>query len=99
NASIAAPHWSPPQIYDTIDPAPIGDSLLFIPNACGFGAPSVTEIDLIRFVDTQAQVYSQVVEELTDGHKRTHWMCCGSSFRNCPVWVIAPWLSDIPSGI
>jgi uncharacterized protein (DUF1810 family) len=44
--------------------------------ACGFGASSVTETetDLIRFVDAQAQVYSQVVEELTDGHKRTHWM-------------------------
>src|SRR5258708_54590 len=24
---------------------------------------------------------------------------CGSSFRNCLVWGIAPWLSDMPSGI
>ena len=34
----------------------------------------MTEADLIRFMDAQAQVYRQVVEELTDGHKRTHWM-------------------------
>jgi uncharacterized protein (DUF1810 family) len=44
----------------------------------------VTETDLIRFVDAQAQVYSQVVEELTDGHKRTHWM-----------WFIFPQLSGL----
>jgi uncharacterized protein (DUF1810 family) len=43
-----------------------------------------TETDLIRFVDAQAQVYSQVVEELTDGHKRTHWM-----------WFIFPQLSSL----
>src|SRR5262245_6014949 len=53
-------------------------------NACGFGASSVTESDLIRFVDAQAQAYSQVVEELTDGHKRTHWM-----------WFIFPQLSGL----
>jgi uncharacterized protein (DUF1810 family) len=34
----------------------------------------VTEADLIRFVDAQAEVHSQVVEELTDGRKRSHWM-------------------------
>jgi uncharacterized protein (DUF1810 family) len=44
----------------------------------------VTEADLIRFVDAQAQVYRQVVEELTDGHKRTHWM-----------WFIFPQLSGL----
>lgn len=49
-----------------------------------FGALSVTEADLIRFVDAQAQVYRQVVEELTDGHKRTHWM-----------WFIFPQLSGL----
>ena len=43
-----------------------------------------TETDLIRFVDAQAQVYNQVVEELTDGHKRTHWM-----------WFIFPQLSGL----
>jgi len=44
----------------------------------------VTEADLIRFVDAQAHVYRQVVEELTDGHKRTHWM-----------WFIFPQLSGL----
>ena len=45
----------------------------------------MTEIDLIRFVDAQAQVYSQVVEELTDEHKRTHWM----------LWFVLPQLSGL----
>jgi len=44
----------------------------------------VSEADLIRFVDAQAQVYRQVVEELTDGRKRTHWM-----------WFIFPQLSGL----
>jgi uncharacterized protein (DUF1810 family) len=44
----------------------------------------VTEADLIHFVNAQAQVYRQVVEELTDGHKRTHWM-----------WFIFPQLSGL----
>jgi uncharacterized protein (DUF1810 family) len=44
----------------------------------------VTEADLIRFVDAQAQVYRQVVEELTEGHKQTHWM-----------WFIFPQLSGL----
>jgi uncharacterized protein (DUF1810 family) len=30
--------------------------------------------DLRRFVDAQAAVYRQVVEELSQGRKRTHWM-------------------------
>ena len=30
--------------------------------------------DLQRFVDAQAPVYRQVVEELSHGRKRTHWM-------------------------
>jgi uncharacterized protein (DUF1810 family) len=34
----------------------------------------VTDPNLIRFVDAQAQVYGQVVEELNAGGKRTHWM-------------------------
>jgi uncharacterized protein (DUF1810 family) len=49
-----------------------------------FGASSVTEANLIRFVDAQAQVYPQVVEELTDGRKQTHWM-----------WFIFPQLSGL----
>ena len=38
-----------------------------------FGQP-VTEADLLPFVNAQAPVYSQVIEELTAGCKRTHWM-------------------------
>jgi uncharacterized protein (DUF1810 family) len=30
--------------------------------------------DLQRFVDAQAPVYRQVIEELSYGRKRTHWM-------------------------
>src|SRR5260370_32639707 len=30
--------------------------------------------DLERFVAAQAQVYAQVVAELSDGRKRSHWM-------------------------
>ena len=44
----------------------------------------MTEADLIRFVDAQTQVYRQVVEELTDGRKQTHWM-----------WFIFPQLSGL----
>ncbi len=44
----------------------------------------MTEADLIRFLDAQAQVYGQVVEELSNGHKRTHWM-----------WFIFPQLSGL----
>src|SRR4029077_16966503 len=34
----------------------------------------VTEAGLLRFVNAQAPVYSQVIEELSAGCKRTHWM-------------------------
>jgi uncharacterized protein (DUF1810 family) len=44
----------------------------------------VTDADLIHFVNAQAHIYRQVVEELTDGHKRTHWM-----------WFIFPQLSGL----
>ena len=44
----------------------------------------MTEADFIRFVDAQAQVYHQVVEELMDGRKQTHWM-----------WFIFPQLSGL----
>jgi uncharacterized protein (DUF1810 family) len=44
----------------------------------------VTEADLIHFVNAQAQVYRHVVEELTDGRKRTHWM-----------WFVFPQLSGL----
>ena len=44
----------------------------------------MTEADLIRFVNAQAQAYRHVVEELTDGRKRTHW-----------TWFIFPQLSGL----
>ena len=44
----------------------------------------MTEADLMRFVNAQAKVYRRVVEELTDGCKRTHWM-----------WFIFPQLSGL----
>jgi uncharacterized protein (DUF1810 family) len=34
----------------------------------------VTEADLLPFLNAQAPVYSKVIEELTAGCKRTHWM-------------------------
>ena len=44
----------------------------------------MTEADLIHFVDAQAKVYRQVVDELTDGRKQTHWM-----------WFVFPQLSSL----
>jgi uncharacterized protein (DUF1810 family) len=44
----------------------------------------MTEPDLIRFVNAQAQVYSWVFEELTDRRKRTHW-----------IWFIFPQLAGL----
>ena len=40
--------------------------------------------DLTRFVDAQAKVHSQVVQELTNGRKSTHWM-----------WFIFPQLAGL----
>ena len=34
----------------------------------------VTDPDLVRFVEAQDSVRHRVVEELTAGQKRTHWM-------------------------
>lgn len=34
----------------------------------------MTDADLIRFVNAQADVYNQVVKELSEGRKRSHWM-------------------------
>ena len=45
---------------------------------------AMTDPDLVRLVDAQASVYEQVVEELTEGHKRTHWM-----------WFIFPQLAGL----
>ena len=44
----------------------------------------MTEVDLICFVNAQDLVYNQVVKELTDGRKRTHWM-----------WFIFPQLKGL----
>jgi uncharacterized protein (DUF1810 family) len=44
----------------------------------------VTATDLIRFANAQAEVYNRVIEELTDGRKRTHWM-----------WFIFPQLTGL----
>ena len=35
---------------------------------------TVTEADLLRFVNAQSAVYNEVTDELTKGRKRTHWM-------------------------
>jgi len=45
---------------------------------------TVTEADLIHFVNAQSDVYDQVTEELTEGRKRTHWM-----------WFIFPQLAGL----
>lgn len=34
----------------------------------------MTDPDLIRFLDAQASIYARVVEELSNGRKKTHWM-------------------------
>ena len=44
----------------------------------------MTDADLIRFVNAQTDVYGKVIEELTDGCKRTHWM-----------WFIFPQLAGL----
>ncbi len=46
----------------------------------------MSEPDLVRFVDVQAEVYSQVIDELSDGRKRSHWM-----------WFIFPQLAGLGS--
>ena len=44
----------------------------------------MTDADLIRFVNAQTDVNGKVIEELTDGCKRTHWM-----------WFIFPQLAGL----
>ena len=44
----------------------------------------MTDPDLIRFVDAQAQIHDQVVDELTHKQKRTHGM-----------WFIFPQLAGL----
>ena len=44
----------------------------------------MTDPDLVRFVNAQASVHEQVIEELTERRKRTHWM-----------WFIFPQLAGL----
>jgi uncharacterized protein (DUF1810 family) len=44
----------------------------------------MTDPDLVRFVEVQDSVRRQVVEELTAGHKQTHWM-----------WFVFPQLAGL----
>ncbi len=44
----------------------------------------MTETDLIRFVNAQDRIYSQVIEELSNGSKETHWM-----------WFVFPQLAGL----
>jgi uncharacterized protein (DUF1810 family) len=44
----------------------------------------MTDADLIRFLDAQDQIYQQVVEELANGRKETHW-----------IWFIFPQLTGL----
>ena len=45
---------------------------------------SMTDPDLIRFVEAQTPVHHRVIEELTAGDKRTHWM-----------WFVFPQLAGL----
>jgi uncharacterized protein (DUF1810 family) len=44
----------------------------------------MTDADLIRFVNAQNAIYTQVIEELANGCKQTHWM-----------WFIFPQLTGL----
>jgi uncharacterized protein (DUF1810 family) len=44
----------------------------------------MTYPDLVRFVEAQDSVRSQVVKELTAGHKQTHW-----------IWFVFPQLAGL----
>ena len=44
----------------------------------------MTDADLVRFVNAQADVYGQVIEELTDACKQTHW-----------IWFVFPQLAGL----
>ena len=44
----------------------------------------MSEPDLTRFMDAQAEIYSQVIAELSDGRKQSHWM-----------WFIFPQLAGL----
>jgi uncharacterized protein (DUF1810 family) len=46
----------------------------------------MTDADLVRFTEAQAPIYTRVVEELTNGRKRTLWM-----------WFIFPQIAGLGS--
>jgi uncharacterized protein (DUF1810 family) len=46
--------------------------------------PSMPDPDLIRFLDAQDEIYDQVIAELSNGRKRSHWM-----------WFIFPQLAGL----
>jgi uncharacterized protein (DUF1810 family) len=45
---------------------------------------TVTEADLIHFVNAQSDVYDEVTKELSEGRKQTHWM-----------WFVFPQLAGL----
>ena len=45
---------------------------------------TMTESDLVRFVNAQSDVYNQVTDELTKGRKQSHWM-----------WFVFPQLAGL----
>jgi uncharacterized protein (DUF1810 family) len=45
---------------------------------------TVTEADLLRFVNAQSDVHDKVAKELTEGRKQTHWM-----------WFVFPQLAGL----
>jgi uncharacterized protein (DUF1810 family) len=55
-----------------------------VPKLANAAAQSMTELDLIRFIDAQAAIYDQVVDELNAGRKASHWM-----------WFIFPQLAGL----
>lgn len=44
----------------------------------------MTNPDLIRFLDAQDQIFGQVIDELTNGRKQTHW-----------IWFVFPQLAGL----
>jgi uncharacterized protein (DUF1810 family) len=45
---------------------------------------TVTDADLVRFLDAQSDVHDEVTKELTEGRKQTHWM-----------WFVFPQLAGL----
>jgi uncharacterized protein (DUF1810 family) len=44
----------------------------------------MTDADLVRFLEAQDQIYDQVINELAEGRKKTHW-----------TWFIFPQLAGL----